>query len=396
MTGPLQGVRVLDLSTIVSGPMASQIMADQGAEVIKVEAPPGGDGTRHLGPSRGGMGAAFHMLNRGKRSIVLDLKNPEGVVVLRQLAARTDVLIQNFRPRVMQRLGLDPAGLRAANPGLITVSISGFGGEGPLADKPAFDHVMQCYAGFVALQAGPDGTGEPVLIRNIMVDKLTALTASQAVTAALFARERGAGGQEVKLSMLSAALAFLWPDAAGPHHLRGPGAEMRPALSERARLYAFANGHGTFNGTDVSFAALCRILDAPTGSDPRLRDAPGRSSHPELMEQVMREWEVACAKLDVDEAMPLIAATGAPCAKVLTLGEVMEEEQVRADRCLRDVEHPLAGTIREPRPAAEFSGTPLAMTAPGPTLGQHTGEILGELGYDEAARARLKAQGALG
>ena len=387
--GPLDGVRVLDLSTVISGPMATQIMADQGAAVIKVEAPPAGDGTRHLGPVRNGMAAGFHMLNRGKRSIVLDLKTPAGKQVLHKLIARSDVLVQNFRPKVMQRLGLDYARLKQAYPDLIYVSISGFGESGPLADRPAFDHILQCHAGFVASQAGPNKDCEPVLIRNVLVDKVTAMTAAQAVTAALFARAQGAGGQEITLSMLGAAIAFLWPDAAGPHHLPGPDVDMRPSLADRARLFPFRNGMGTFNGTDASFAALCRDLNAPTGDDPRLKTAAGRSQHKELMLQVEREWAQATAQMDIDEGLAIIAATGAPCAKVRELEALIDDEQVAANGYLRIIDHPVAGPIREPRPAAEFSVTPLQPVAPAPTLGQQTQEILAELGFDSAMEQAL-------
>ena len=394
--GPLKGVRVLDISTQISGPMATQMMADQGAAVIKVEAPPAGDGMRHLGPVRGGMSAGFHMFNRGKRSVVLDLKTAAGKEVLHKLIAQTDVLVQNFRPKVMQRLGLDYETIRQSYPELIYVSISGFGEQGPLADRPSFDHIMQCYTGLAAAQAGPNRDGEPALIRNVLIDKVTAMTAAQAATAALFARSQGAGGQEIKISMLGVTIAFLWPDAAGPHQLLGDDVEMRPSLADRARLFPFKNGTGTFNGSDASFAALCRDLNAPTGNDPRLRTAAGRARHKEMMAEVEREWAQATAQMDVDEGFAIIEATGAPCAKVRDLDDLIDDEQVAANGYLRVVDHPQAGPIREPRPAAEFSAMPLDLPAAAPTLGQQTEEILAELGFDAEARNRLREHGALG
>ncbi len=394
--GPLKSVRVLDLSTIISGPMATQMLADQGAAVIKVEAPPAGDGIRHLGPVRNGMAAGFHMLNRGKRSVVLDLKTPAGKEVLHKLIAQSDVLVQNFRPKVMQRLGLEYEKIKESYPDLIYVSISGFGDKGPFADRPAFDHIMQCYAGFVASQAGPNKDSEPVLIRNVLIDKVTAMTAAQAVAAALFARSQGAGGQEIKLSMLGVAIAFLWPDAGGSHHLLGDDVEMRPSLADRARLFPFRNGLGTFNGSDASFAGLCRDLNAPTGNDPRLKTAAGRAEHKDMMLQVEREWAEATAQMDIDEGLAIIEANGAPCSKVRDLETLIDDEQVAANGYLRVFDHPLAGPIREPRPAAEFSATSLDLPAPAPTLGQNTSEILTELGFDAEAQIRLKAEGALG
>ncbi|MCB2048967.1 MAG: CoA transferase [Novosphingobium sp.] len=394
--GPLRGIRVIDLSTIVAGPMATQIMADQGAEVIKVEAPPRGDGTRHLGPCRNGYGAAFHIYNRGKRSVVLDLKTPDGIEALRKLIATADVLLHNYRPKVTARLGIDYPSLAADHPHLVYVAISGFGEEGPLADRPAFDHIMQCYTGFASAQATQGSGGKPALAANIVCDKLTALTASQAVTAALLARARGDGGQEVKLSMLGAAIAFLWPDAAGSLHLQGEGAEWRPNLADRVRLYHFRNGSGTFNGTDASFAKLVELLDSETGRDPRLVNAAGRSAHPELMKLVDAEWAEATAKLDVDEGLEAIAATGAPCAKVRSLSDLVGDPQVDAMGYLRLVDHPVAGLIREPVPAASFSATPLDEGTPGPTLGQHTDEVLAELGYEPDKVSAMREAGALG
>ena len=394
--GPLRGIRVVDLSTIVAGPMATQIMADQGADVVKVEAPPRGDGTRHLGPCRNGYGAAFHIYNRGKRSVMLDLKTPDGIEALRKLIARADVLLHNYRPKVTARLGIDYASLKSEHPDLIYVAISGFGEEGPLAERPAFDHILQCYTGLAATQARQDSGGKPALAANIVCDKLTAMTASQAVTAALFARARGDGGQEVKLSMLGAAIAFLWPDAAGSLHLQGEGAEWRPNLADRVRLYHFRNGSGTFNGTDASFAKLVELLDSETGRDPRLVNAAGRSAHPELMKLVDAEWAEATAKLDVDEGLEAIAATGAPCAKVRSLSDLVGDPQVDAMGYLRLVDHPVAGLIREPVPAASFSATPLDEGTPGPTLGQHTDEVLAELGYEPDKVSAMREAGALG
>jgi crotonobetainyl-CoA:carnitine CoA-transferase CaiB-like acyl-CoA transferase len=377
--GPLSGVTVVDLSTVVSGPMASQILADQGAAVIKVEAPPGGDGGRRAGPSRNGMTATFHILNRGKRSILLDLKTAEGREALRRLIARADVLLNNFRPKVMARLGLDYESLRADHPQLIHVSISGFGDEGPLADRPAYDHILQCFGGFAALQAR-NGEAAPSLVRDIIADKLTALTAAQAITAALVARANGVGGQEVKLSMLGAVLAFLWPDASKGGALLGEGVQTAPTMAEHCRLYAFKNGYATFTPNDRAFAALSQLFGSPTGADPRLATGVGRMQEVELMAQVDREWDAAATRFDVDEIIAVLEALDSPCAKVRSLSELAEHPQVTANGYLRRVEHPVAGPLIEPAPAASFAGTPAASPAPAPTPGQHTAEILSELG----------------
>jgi crotonobetainyl-CoA:carnitine CoA-transferase CaiB-like acyl-CoA transferase len=378
--GPLHGVRIVDLSTVVAGPMATQMLADQGAEVIKVEAPPVGDLGRNPGSSRNGMSATFHNFNRGKRSILLDLKTPEGLAVLHRLIATADVLVHNFRPGVTARLGIDYDTLRGAHPELVYAGVNGFGEAGPLASRPAYDHIVQCYSGFAALQADAAGGGRPALIRNVVVDKLTALTAAQAITAALLARANGAGGQEIKLSMLGAAIAFLWPDAAVEAHLAGEGGEVRPSMAAFCRLYAFRNGYVTFNASDASFPGICKAFNAPTGADPRLRTSAGRIGNVALMAEVEREWAAAVAQIDVDEGIAILEALDAPCAKVVSLKELPDHPQVRANGYLRVVDHPVAGPLVEAAPAAQFSATPAAAGAPAPTLGQHTQEILAELG----------------
>ncbi len=212
MSGPLAGIRVLDLTSVVSGPLATMFLADQGAEVIKIE-PLGGDITRHSRQSiseSGEFSALFVSTNRGKRSLSLDLKRPEAGTIMRKLAARADVLVQNFRPGTMERLGLGEPTLRASNPRLIYVSISGVGESGPYAGKRVYDPIIQGLSGFADLQADPK-TRRPRMIRTIVADKTTAIFAAQAVTAALFARERTGEGQHVRLAMLDTMIAYLWP-----------------------------------------------------------------------------------------------------------------------------------------------------------------------------------------
>ena len=209
MPGPLSGYRIVDLTSNVSGPLATMILADQGADVIKVEAPEGGDSTRAGGNRRAGFTASFLNNNRNKRSIVLDLKKPVAVEALLRLAAGADVFAQNFRPGVAERLGVGEEAVRAVSPKIVYVSISGFGEKGPYADKPAYDPVIQGFSGLATVQAGSD-EARPRLLRTILPDKLTAITASQAITAALLARERTGEGQHVRLSMLEAVLAFMW------------------------------------------------------------------------------------------------------------------------------------------------------------------------------------------
>src|SRR5688572_2378127 len=225
--GPLAGIRIVDTSIALSGPWAVGILADQGADVVKIEPPGIGDIGRWVGPAIGGVSAMAQIANRGKRSIAIDLRQAAGLGIARALAERADVFVQNFRPGVIDRLGLGYDALRTANPRLVYVSISGFGATGPYAHKSAYDPVVQAYGGLAAVQAG--STGEPQLIRHTAADKITSLTAAQAITAALFARERasfaqradgerrpsGGAGQHLELSMLESVVNFVWADAAG-------------------------------------------------------------------------------------------------------------------------------------------------------------------------------------
>ena len=207
---PLAGIRVVEFSTMITASLATMMFAQQGADVIKVEPPGIGDPMRWLGSQKAGISGLFHNCNQAKRSITLDLKSPDDVATARQLCLQADVVIHNYRPGVMDRLGLGSDALRADKPDLIYCAITGFGHEGPLSKRPAYDHVMQAMSGFMTLQGHPEGFA---YVKTLICDKLTAYTAAQAITAALFHRERTGSGQHIDLSMLESCIAFLWPDA---------------------------------------------------------------------------------------------------------------------------------------------------------------------------------------
>src|SRR5499433_723051 len=244
MPGPLHGFRVIDLTSNVAGPLATMILGDQGADVIKVEAPDGGDATRGGADRRGGFSASFLNNNRNKRSIVLDLKTAGGRTALLRLAANADVFVQNFRPGVADRLGVGEEPVRAVSPKIVYVSISGFGEKGPYAEKPAYDPVIQGFTGLATVQAGSD-EARPRLLRTILPDKLTAITASQAITAALLVRERTGEGQHVRLSMLEAVLAFMWSSDMGGQTFVGEEPERQEAASAFDLIYDTADGYIT-------------------------------------------------------------------------------------------------------------------------------------------------------
>ncbi|MBW2398653.1 MAG: CoA transferase [Deltaproteobacteria bacterium] len=365
----MDGIRIVDLTIALSGPWAVGILADQGASVIKVETPGIGDLGRWVGVARGGISAMAQMANRGKRSIAVNLREPTGQAIVQQLAARADVFAQNFRPGVAERLGVGVEQLRAANPELIYVSINGFGSTGPYRDKSAYDSVVQCYGGLAATQADVE-TGDPQLIYHAAADKITALTASQAIAAALFARERGAGGQHVEIPMLDAVVNFVWADAAGNEVLRDSDGSQPSSFSYGQRLWKFKDGWGLATPvSDDDVAGICRALGVEVA----------------LMERIY----AAAENFTTAEAMRRLEAEKAPCGAVLATHELADDPQVKATGLLVDSEHPVAGRLRQPRPAAHFERTPAHLGGPAPTLGQQTDEILEELGRgDEISKLR--------
>src|SRR5574338_254086 len=391
MPGPLAGIRVVDCSAILSGPLATMILADQGADVIKVEPPGLGDLLRLSPFARGGLGAFFANGNRGKRSIALDLRQPRGRDLLLSLVRGADVFVQNFRPGAVERLGIAEADLRAVAPDLVYVSISGFGESGPYAGRRVYDPVIQALTGSIAVQVNPK-TGERDLVRHVICDKASAYTAAQAVTAALFARERGAGGQHVRIAMLDAALAFFWPDGMMAHTMVGDGVRAGPTLYELYRLTETADGHLIyFAVSDAEFHGLFRALGHPEWcEDPRFGPLAARMAHTAELEPLLRDafrsWRTA-------ELLERMAAEALPVAPALSLEEVVNDPQVRHNETLVEREHASAGVIRQPRTPARFDRPQADPARLAPLLGEHTDEVLAELGLGAEERAALREAG---
>jgi len=263
MSGPFDGIRVIDLTSMISGPSTTMILADQGADVIKVENPKGGDHTRGVSTSRNGYSASFVNNNRNKRSVTLNLKDPRGVEALLRLARDGDVFVQNFRPGVADRIGVGEDAIRAVAPSIIYVSISGFGENGPYAQKPVYDPLVQALSGLTTVQAGSDEE-RPRLVRTILPDKLTGYAASQAISAALFHRERTGEGQHIRLSMLDTLVSFLWGSDMGGHTFVGDELPRETAQSFIDLIYETSDGFiSVAVQSNKEWAGICRAFDKP-------------------------------------------------------------------------------------------------------------------------------------
>jgi crotonobetainyl-CoA:carnitine CoA-transferase CaiB-like acyl-CoA transferase len=383
---------VLDLTSVVSGPLATMFLADQDAEVIKIE-PLGGDITRHSRQSvsaSGEFSALFVSTNRGKRSLSLDLKRPEAGMIMRKLAARADVLVQNFRPGTMERLGLGEPTLRASNPRLIYVSISGVGESGPYAGKRVYDPIIQGLSGFADLQADPK-TRRPRMIRTIVADKTTAIFAAQAVTAALFARERTGEGQHVRLAMLDTMIAYLWPEAMTQYTVVGREATTADPTARPELIFETADGYITVGTiSDSEWRGFCAASQRPDlAEDSRFSTPGGRSVN--ATERILLMAEIIKEHSTVDWLQRL-DANDVPSAPVLRRGEVIANEQVVARELIAEFDHPDIGRVRQPKPAARFDRTPAAIQGPAPRIGEHSAVILGELGLDAPEIKRLAAE----
>ena len=391
MSGPLSGYRVIDFTNVIAGPFATMMLADQGADVIKVEAPQRPDYTRQAGYGPKDMRAVFLNNNRNKRSIAIDVKNKEGKEALKKLVATADVFIQNFRPGVVERLGISEPELRAITPDLIYVSMSGWGENGPLSHKPVYDPIIQALSGLATVQAGSD-KDRPRLIRTILPDKLTGVTAAQAVTAALAGRAKTGEGQHVKISMLDSVIAFLWSSDMGGQTFVGREVSEQRAATFIDLIYETKDDYITVSTmTNVQWRGFCKVagredlLNDPRFLTPALRDE-NADDRLNLIQEVLLEKPAAEWLQALDDA-------GVPCAPVLTRKQMIEHPQIKASEIVVEYEHQHAGRLRQARPAARFEGTPTSIRQGAPLLGEHTYDLLAEVGYsDQDINAMVKAQ----
>jgi crotonobetainyl-CoA:carnitine CoA-transferase CaiB-like acyl-CoA transferase len=388
--GPLSGIRVIDMSVMISGPLAAMTLGDQGAEVIKVESPGLGDMMRHLGTRKNGVTGLYALHNRGKKSLVVDLKNSDGVKVLQELIKTADVLIQNFRPGALDRLGFSYEQVAAINPQLVYVSIAGFGANGPSSNRRVYDNVIQAASGLASVQTDK-ATGKPAIFKHLVCDKVTAYTAAQAITAALFARERGAGGQHITLSMLDAAVAFTWPDCAMDEALLDDDTMRFPTIASGYAALEFPDGYATVSAvTQSEFEGYCAALGMPeVGHDPRFKDSLSRAQNAAEFKEILL---AQLKKVSVNDFLAAAIEHDVPASGLNTLATVVDDPQIIHNETFVVRQHPLAGTIREARNAPRFHGTPTQLTHGAPEMGEHTNEIVTALGFDAAV---LRESGAV-
>lgn len=396
----LAGVRVLDLTSVLAGPFCTYLLAQLGAEVIKVETPGGGDLARALGAdpalNRAGLGASFLAQNAGKRSLTLDLKQAAGRALLERLAATADVLVENFRPGVMARLGLGPERLRALCPRLVYCAISGFGADGPLAPNPAYDQIVQGLCGVMAITGDPNTaplrTGFPV------ADTIGGLTAAFAIVAALVRRGRDGPGETIDVSMLEAMLSAMgWPVSNWLIAGRAP-VPMGNDNATAAPSGTFRTAGGPLNiaaNKQEQFLALCEVLGRPDlASDPRFAEREARRRH---RAQLTVEIERALARDDAAGWAARLNAAGVPAGPVLSLEQALAQEQIRARGAIREVAAPapLEGPLRLVRAGFRLASGDPGPSGPPPRLGEHTRAILAELGLAEEEIERLRALGVI-
>ena len=393
---PLAGLEVLELSTMVTCSLSAMMLRAQGAKVIKIEPPLMGDPMRYLGSQKNGVSALFHNCNRGKRSLAIDLKHETGIEVVRCLASRADILLNNYRPGVMDKLGLGSDVLRALNPRLINVAVTGFGTTGPMADRPAYDHVIQGISGITALQGGKaeDGSDQFSFVRQLMCDKLTAYTVAQAATAALVARHHTGEGQHIDISMLHACLAFMWPDGMMHQTLLDEDAIDLPPMSETYQTVNTKDGAVAASAlTDDHWDAILALLDREDlKTDPRFESLPARMGN---LGEVMGLLKDGALHLTVDEVMQAFEAADIPSAKCERRTTLTANALIQAIGALDTYVTENLGKLTAPTPPALFASAKTSLAEPSPNLGQHSHEIMQELGFDTDMIGAMSESGAL-
>jgi crotonobetainyl-CoA:carnitine CoA-transferase CaiB-like acyl-CoA transferase len=380
---------VLDLTGVVSGPIATMVLADQGADVLKIE-PIGGDITRR---SRAQIGttdefsALFISSNRGKRSLAIDIKHASGREVLARLAAQADVLVQNFRPGTMERLGLEPSELCERHPRLIYVSISGVGESGPYAKKRVYDPIIQGLSGLADIQSQPV-TNRPQMIRTIVCDKTTAVYTAQAVCSALYARERTGRGEHIQVAMLDVMISYLWPEGMMQYTVVDAEATATDPNDRPDLVFRTSDGYITCGTiSDSEWEGFCNAAaDPELLKDGRFATPSARSVNATVRINKMQEY---IERRSTSEWLERLDSADVPCAPILRRKEIIGNEQVVARELIVELDQPDVGRIRQPKPPARFSVNEASIGGPAPRIGEHSREVLRELGYAEGAISKM-------
>lgn len=394
--GALTGLTVLDLSRVLSGPFATMTLADLGADVVKIEQPGTGDDTRQWGPPfQRGEAAYFLSVNRNKRSLAVDLKSADGLALVRELARRADVVVENFRPGTAARLGLGYHDLAAENPGLVYASISGYGQTGPDSHRAGYDAIAQARSGIMSVTGEADGP--PVRVGVSSADLVAGMWAVIGILAALRERDRSGHGQWVDISLLDGSVSWLTYVAAGYFATGTRPPRYGSAHPTIAPYQGFATKDGDLMlavGNDAIWrrfapvAGLDELVD-----DPRFATNPQRVSH---RDELLPLVAAAMTSRTSAQWIELLDAAGVPVGPIQTVDEVMTDPQVLARGMVGEVEHPTAGTLRTVNCPVRLTATPPQVRTAPPTLGQHTDEVLAELGLDRARIGELRARGAVG
>lgn len=395
MSGPLKGVRVLDLTGVVSGPYATMFLADQGADVLKIE-PIGGDITRRSRApidKAGEFSALFISSNRGKRSLSIDVKSEAGREVMAKLVAQSDVLVQNFRPGTTERLGLGPEELRKLHPRLIYVSISGVGDSGPYVKKRVYDPIIQALSGFADIQSQPV-TNRPQMIRTIVCDKTTAVFTAQAVAAALYAREKTGQGDHIQVAMLDTMISYLWPEGMMQYTVVGAEATTMDPNDRPDLVFKTLDGYITAGTiSDSEWQGFCKASGDPElAKDERFATPGGRFVNATARINKMQDY---IGQRTTAEWLERLDAADVPCAPILRRGEIIHNEQVVARGLIQEFEQPSVGLVRQPKPAARFEVNEAVIGGPAPRVGEHSRTVLEELGYSAAAIDKMVADKAV-
>ena len=388
--GPLEGVRIIDLTSMVSGPMGAMMLADQGAEVIKVE-PIAGEQLRHMAAPHNGVNPVFYSCNRGKKSLAIDLKSKEGKQILIKLIKDSDVLMQNFRPGTTDRMGFGYEAMKKINPNLVYLSISGFGDKGPYAQSRVYDPVIQALSGATDIQADRN-TGTPKMFRVVIADKVTSLTAAQAISSALYARERTAKGQHIKLSMLDSVIAFFWPEGMSGLVFKENEFDVRKLQGSQDLIYEAKDRYITAGAvSDAEWTGMCNALNMQQLiNDERFATSAARVINAEerkkITGQEIKKWQS-------NDILSRFQEEGVPSAPLLDRMELMNHEQIIKNQTILRQEYEGFGEVRQARPAAHFEDTPSEISRPAPKLGEHGEEILNSIGISESVRKKLVEEG---